>query len=75
MSHVAQSAEYDKSGYETRQAVNAARENGISVAVIVELVVGTECEKSSESRAERKEYLGSCIYPDLPREIKSRDGD
>ena len=63
--HVAQHAEDDESRHEAGDAVDGAGEDGVLVAVVVELVVAGQGEQCSEPWSKREEDLCGCSYPNL----------
>ena len=54
-----------KSSQKTGQAIDAAGDERIAIAVVVELVVAGKRQQSAEARAQRKEDLRGGIYPYL----------
>lgn len=65
MCHVAEHREYHKSSQEAGETIDAAGQDSVLVAVVVELVVAGQGQQRSEPRTQREEYLGGCINPNL----------
>lgn len=65
MCHVPQHREDNETGQEACETVDGAGQHCVSVAVVVELVVAGQSQKSSEPRTQREEYLRCSIYPYL----------
>ena len=65
MGHVAEDGEDDKAGQEAGEAIDGARDDGVPVAVVVELVVGGEGEEGPEPGAEGEEDLRGSVNPYL----------
>merc|ERR1719376_247618 len=63
--HVSQDGEDDGGGEEGGEGVDAADGDGVAVAVVVELVVGSEGEESADANAVREEDLGASVDPAL----------
>lgn len=61
--HVPQNWEDDESGQEARQTIDAAGEDRVSVAVVVEFVVAREGQQRAETGTQREEDLGGGVYP------------
>ena len=62
MSHVAKDGEDDGGREEGCEGVHAANKDGITVAIMMELVVAAKGQKSSNTNAVRKENLSAAIY-------------
>ena len=63
--HVAKQWEDGETGKNGRPAVNEGDQNGVSVTVVSEFIVGGHGKESAESNPERIENLSRCIAPNL----------
>ena len=62
MCHVAQDGEDDGGGKEACEGVDGADDQGVPVAVVVELVVASQGEKSSNADSIRVEDLSASVW-------------
>ena len=62
VSHVAEDGEDDRGGEEAGEGVDRADEEGVPVAVVVELVVAAQGQKSSNADSIRVEDLSASIW-------------
>ena len=62
VSHVAEDGEDDRGGEEAGEGVDRADEEGVPVAVVVELVVAAQGQKSSNANSIRVEDLSASIW-------------
>ena len=62
VSHVAEDGEDDRGGEEAGEGVDRADEEGVPVAVVVELVVAAQGKKSSNANSIRVEDLSASIW-------------
>lgn len=65
MRHVPEDGEDDESGQEAGQAVDAAGDDGVAIAVVVELVVAREGQQGAEAGAQREKDLRGRVDPHL----------
>ena len=65
LGHEAHDGEDDEPSENTGGAIGDGNQDGVSVAVIVELVVGGQSDQSSKCRAQRVEDLSGGCRPDL----------
>ena len=70
-SEVPEDGENDEAGEETGETVDHWRHDGVSVAVVVEGVVASQCQQNPESRPQREENLLRRFLPHLyiPRQF------
>ena len=59
-------SEHEDPGSEAGEGIDDAGDDGITVAVVVELVVRPQCWESSRANTVGKEYLGCPVYPRCP---------
>ena len=65
MSHESEEAEHHEACEEAREAVGEGDDDSVLEGVVVELVVGGQCDQASPARPQGEEYLHSCVSPNL----------
>lgn len=63
--HLPQNGENDEASEEAGETVDGGGDEGISVAVVVELVVAGQRQQGAEPRTQREEDLRGGVYPHL----------
>lgn len=69
MCHISEHCEYYKTSEETSKKVYRTSNDGIPIAVIIELVVTGQGKERAEPWTQRKEYLRRRVYPHLKYQV------